>query len=101
MKDERRRCAYPSSFILPTSSLDSRDRRQLIPVALLAPAPLVLLGGVGADELPAHRVPLELLVVPVRQVQQVAHRHAAGADFDVADRAPPLADALDEVGVVV
>src|SRR5579862_5724441 len=58
--------------------------RQLIGVAPLAVEPFVGLRVV--DEPPGRRVPVQLAVVPVSQVPQVAHRNRAGADLDVAQR---------------
>src|SRR6185295_17597060 len=77
-------------------SHSSPDRRQLESLALLARAP-----GVGlliAGELPLLRVPLEALAVPVGEIDQVTRRHAARADFDIADRLGPALDAVEPVG---
>ena len=65
----------------------------------------VVAPGVGrgvARKLPLGRVPLELsapqfLAVQVRNVAEVADRHAARADLDRAVRLPPGNDAVDPI----
>ena len=59
-----------------------------------------VLASASSDELPVRRIPLQLAVVPVGQVAQVADGDRAGADLDVGDRPLARADAVDPVAVM-
>src|SRR5215207_9530510 len=83
--------------------LYTRGDSRLRQFVALAPRPCAeLVGdlGVVSGELPLLRVPGEPGVVPVGEVEQVARRHAAGADFHVADRPLAARDAVEPVAVV-
>src|SRR5437588_1198594 len=62
--------------------------------------PLAVPPGVGlliARELPLLGIPLQLAVVPVRQIAEVANRDRAGADLHVAYRLLARLDAVEPV----
>src|SRR3712207_2653093 len=61
-----------------------------VPVRLAAP-----------NDLPPLRAPPQLSTQPHRQHAQVTHARRAVADLRLADRRPPCADAVEEVGHVV
>src|SRR5262245_18383799 len=74
------------------------DLGQLVALAL---GPVAPLGRRPAREGPLDRVPLDLALVPVGEVEQVADRRGPRADLDLADRVLAAADAVEPVAPVV